>query len=220
MFLSESDKQRFWSKVNIKGVDECWEWIASKCSSGYGNFRLQGKIEGSHRISYFLEHRQFDKSLCVLHKCDNPSCVNPKHLFLGTNKENHNDMAKKDRGTKFSDKSDILLAAELYYDDELTLQEIADNLGCDNSTIGRWLNFNYRTSALTEKEIDYIERLKCRFEVRKKAKIRKVFELKYQGLPQHEIANRLNITQSDVYNWLNCKVLKNITIPLRKEFNL
>lgn len=87
----------FWKKVCIGGVDECWNWKGSSCSSGYGNFSFEGHTK-SHRVSWVLTFRDIPKGLCVCHKCDNPSCVNPYHLFLGTNSDNIKDMWSKGRG--------------------------------------------------------------------------------------------------------------------------
>ena len=88
---------RFWSKVDIKGPDDCWEWQASKKQTGYGAFSFNGKNWGAHRFSYFLEHGEFDQTLDVCHTCDNPPCVNPKHLWLGTASDNLSDMGRKGR---------------------------------------------------------------------------------------------------------------------------
>lgn len=89
-------KQRFWSKVNIKGLFDCWEWMAYKDKKGYGrcNFFTDTLV---HRIAWILIYGKIPKGLFVCHHCDNPSCVNPAHLFLGTHKDNMNDRDKKGR---------------------------------------------------------------------------------------------------------------------------
>lgn len=92
--------QRLWSKTAITAdPDKCWEFQAHKVF-GYGRIRFQGKYIGAHRLSYILEHGEIPEGLDVLHSCDNPGCVNPKHLFLGTHTENMQDMLSKGRGHK------------------------------------------------------------------------------------------------------------------------
>lgn len=88
---------RFFSKINRKAPNGCWEWTGNRNRDGYG---LSAKRIGTvlaHRISYRIHRGVFDLNLCVLHKCDNPPCVNPDHLFLGTDMDNMRDMHSKGR---------------------------------------------------------------------------------------------------------------------------
>lgn len=89
--------KRFWDKVDIKGPEECWIWKASVKSNRYGQFRFNKKNTGAHRVAYILTHGEFDNNLDVCHTCDNPPCVNPNHLWLGTTRDNILDMTKKGR---------------------------------------------------------------------------------------------------------------------------
>jgi hypothetical protein len=90
---------RFWAKVQ-KG-DGCWEWSAGRLPVGYGRFRVSPEREAlAHRYSYELNVGPVPDGLCVLHRCDNPSCVRPDHLFVGTHKDNTQDMFGKDRHGK------------------------------------------------------------------------------------------------------------------------
>lgn len=93
-------KDRFWSKV-VK-TDTCWIWIGAGSTSkkGYGQIRLpgaKGRQTSAHRVSWILHRGEIPIGLDVLHKCDNPPCVNPDHLFLGTNQDNVNDKVSKGR---------------------------------------------------------------------------------------------------------------------------
>lgn len=90
-------EERFWEYVDKKSYG-CWEWIGGLDAYGYGRFGISnGKGIGAHRYSYALHNGPFQKSLFVCHKCDNPKCVNPDHLFLGSHQDNMDDMAGKGR---------------------------------------------------------------------------------------------------------------------------
>lgn len=87
--------ERFWNKVDKSG--DCWLWTASKTHQGYGYFRFDGKMCKAHRMAWLLVNGEIPNEMLVCHSCDNPSCVNPEHLWLGTNQENMDDMNKKGR---------------------------------------------------------------------------------------------------------------------------
>jgi hypothetical protein len=94
----------FWAKVDKNGgvpahlpdLRECWLWTASLFVGGYGRFGAQR----AHRVSWELHHGEVPEGLFVLHRCDNPRCVNPGHLFLGTQTDNMRDMWAKRRGRR------------------------------------------------------------------------------------------------------------------------
>lgn len=95
--MSKTTEQRFWEKIDRRGEDECWLWKAS-IRHGYGAFGVrQGYVEIAHRYSWILANGEIPDGLCVLHKCDVPRCVNPKHLFLGTRIDNAADRHAKGR---------------------------------------------------------------------------------------------------------------------------
>lgn len=87
--------ERFWEKVDKSG--DCWLWTGATINKGYGQIRIKGKSVLVHRVSYELHRGPIPKGLCVLHHCDNPLCVNPDHLFLGTKYDNVQDMIAKGR---------------------------------------------------------------------------------------------------------------------------
>lgn len=88
--------ERFWSKVS-KG-DGCWEWQAGRLPTGYGRFSDKGVEYKAHRFSWALAHGAIPEGMLICHRCDNPRCVRPDHLFLGTNSDNQRDMVNKNRG--------------------------------------------------------------------------------------------------------------------------
>ena len=94
--LSDKDIERFWSKVDRCGPDECWPWIAGKDIKGYGNF-WRGETVQSHRVAFFLHRGKDPFPLHILHSCDNPPCCNGKHLFVGTTQNNTADRHAKGR---------------------------------------------------------------------------------------------------------------------------
>lgn len=95
-------ESRFWSKVEVGPPDECWLWTAALNEHGYGVMRPEGQRTGptakAHRVSWEIAHGEIPDGLAVLHRCDNPPCVNPQHLFLGTQADNVTDMHAKGRG--------------------------------------------------------------------------------------------------------------------------
>jgi hypothetical protein len=106
--MQEEIEKRFWEKVKISTInfynnEPCWEWLACVDKNGYGIFRLNGKNEKSHRFSFILKNGEIKNNLFVCHACDNPKCVNPNHLWLGTNQDNVDDMMKKGRQLKGDD---------------------------------------------------------------------------------------------------------------------
>jgi hypothetical protein len=86
---------RFWSKV--KKSDGCWEWIGAKDGCGYGKLGLGGKLIGAHRMAWILSFGPIPEGLSVCHRCDNPGCVNPGHLFVASHRGNMLDMVAKHR---------------------------------------------------------------------------------------------------------------------------
>lgn len=86
---------RFWEKVEF--ADDCWEWLAATNPYGYGAFSYRGRGQAAHRVAWMLVNGPIPEGLCVLHKCDNPPCVKPDHLFLGTRGDNLHDAMKKGR---------------------------------------------------------------------------------------------------------------------------
>jgi len=87
--------KRFFEKINK--TEKCWNWIAGKDKDGYGKIKIDGKMVQAHRASWVIHNGDIPNGMCVLHRCDNPSCVNPEHLFIGTRLDNARDRDVKGR---------------------------------------------------------------------------------------------------------------------------
>lgn len=94
--LTQQDIERFWSKVDRRGPNECWPWLRSHTTKGYGCFSLGCRLRLAHRVAFFIGTGRWPTA-CVCHHCDNPPCCNPAHLFEGTHSDNNRDAARKGR---------------------------------------------------------------------------------------------------------------------------
>lgn len=156
-------KERFWEKVDKGDPGECWEWQATTDTKGYGRISEDGQHVGAHRVSYRIHH-EAPGELFVCHHCDNPSCVNPEHLFLGTNADNMRDAYEKGRvtlpeghppprmegeenpATKLSDE-EVREIRRLAEESSLTHYDIADRFGVSQPHIGRIVRGERRKDA-------------------------------------------------------------------------
>lgn len=120
-YLSNENIKSFYGKCKRNG--DCMEWSGALNNDGYGIVRYKGKTMLSHRVSYIIKNGEIREGASVCHKCDNPKCINPDHLFLGSHKENMEDMRRKGRKwskltfedvakIRSSDKSSSALAKE------------------------------------------------------------------------------------------------------------
>jgi len=100
---------RFWGHVRVLGQDECWPWMASR-TSGYGEFWVSKTLHArAHRVAWTISNGTIPNGLFVLHRCDNRPCCNPRHLFVGTSKDNVRDMVQKDRHTRGERNGQVVL---------------------------------------------------------------------------------------------------------------
>lgn len=93
----DRDAARFSKFVQSADPDQCWEWQSTRNLRGYGKFWLHGRTDLAHRVSYKLHKGPIPAGLQVRHTCDNPPCVNPSHLLVGTGKDNARDAIERDR---------------------------------------------------------------------------------------------------------------------------
>lgn len=133
--------ERFWRMAQKGTPDECWHWLGSRDKHGYGRIFVKDRVHLATRVSYLLEHGELPQELCVCHRCDNPSCVNPQHLFLGTHRDNTHDMIRKGRRVLCvgSAKYSAVQIAEILdlRKGGAKLHEIAEKFGCAISTASR-----------------------------------------------------------------------------------
>jgi len=94
--LTPEQIERLFSNASKKDTG-CWEWTKCRDPYGYGVIRINSSNFRAHRLSWVATHGHMAQEFCVLHKCDNPSCINPEHLFLGTHQDNARDCAQKMR---------------------------------------------------------------------------------------------------------------------------
>lgn len=95
--MTPSELQRFEAKVRRDGTTGCWLWTGALSVDGYGRMRVGSSPRLAHRLSYEHHVAPISDGMFVLHRCDVPGCVNPAHLFLGTNADNMSDMVRKGR---------------------------------------------------------------------------------------------------------------------------
>jgi len=124
---------------------DCIEWTKSKSKKGYGKAWYKGKVWLAHRLAFLKTFGEFDTQLCVLHKCDNPSCVNPNHLFLGTNNDNVQDRKRKGRNAnQVGHRSALakLTIDQVNYirESTKTCQQLADELNMSKAQINKIKN--------------------------------------------------------------------------------
>jgi len=151
-------KERFFRNVKIGNPNECWEWPLSKDGDGYGRIFIKGKKYRAHRLTWMVFQGPIPQGFHVCHHCDNPPCVNPHHLFIGTNYDNLMDSVRKGRhripnnptfgsnhGLTTLTENQVLQIREEYRGGQITQLSLAKKYNVGRSTIGRIVNREYWT---------------------------------------------------------------------------
>ncbi len=142
-YLGKTTEDRFWEKV--QKTDDCWIWLGAK-SGGRGYISISGKMVSAPRFSFMLHKGDIPKNICVCHTCDNPACVNPQHLWLGTHSQNMEDMVRKGRikGEKHPraklTEEQVLEIKRLYATGKYTQRKLGAMYGVNKTPIGYILN--------------------------------------------------------------------------------
>lgn len=150
--FKEPLEKRFWKHVDKKGENECWNWVGAKSGGRKGvygciNVGHNGQRpvnDYAHRVSYEMSVGKIPEGMFVCHICDNPICVNPKHLFLGTAQDNTNDMIQKGRNRKgyhtTEERLSRIVLEEMLSDfinAKVSLRKLGIKYGCNKDTISR-----------------------------------------------------------------------------------
>lgn len=140
--------KRFAEKYEIDSSSGCWNWTASTAGKGYGQIKIPGQRRQiyAHRLSYLIHNGEIPEGLVVCHTCDNPRCVNPNHLFVGTIRDNLIDMKNKDRHLRGErntqsklTESDVIKMYQMRFAGKSTYA-IADTFGVGQMTVWRIVN--------------------------------------------------------------------------------
>lgn len=121
-------EDRFWSKVDARGAEECWPWVGQATSHwGYGRINIDGRIHHANRVAYELTYGAIPPGIFVCHRCDNPGCCNPSHLWLGTALDNTRDMDRKGRRVTVSMTGEAHPSAKLTAVEVSAIRRSAEN---------------------------------------------------------------------------------------------
>ena len=146
--MKKSNTKNFsWDRVQILGASECWTWMGPINTWGYGDCLFRGKRSNASRAAYIETAGSIGQGLVVCHKCDNPACCNPAHLFAATQAENLMDCRSKGRAVYLTGKDhprktakmteDMVLLAKELYKKGISQSEIGRRMGLNSSTISR-----------------------------------------------------------------------------------
>lgn len=150
--MGMTPEERFWAKV--RRSEGCWEWTGARQPTGYGHFGVNGRTVGAHRFSFELANGPIPAGVYICHSCDNPPCVNPAHLFIGSPTDNVGDMSAKgrarapgprrpsrgaDRWSAKLSEADVIAIRASYAAGGISQRAIAERYGVRQSSVSRAL---------------------------------------------------------------------------------
>lgn len=132
---------------------ECWEWSRGRTAYGYGRARVDGVSRNTHRVAYLQANGKIPAGMVVRHTCDNPPCINPEHLILGTQADNARDAVERG-GIKTHEQASasrwpddtVRQARAMHATTGMTYREVADALGVPFTTVREWLQGRVRNT--------------------------------------------------------------------------
>lgn len=136
-------EERFWPKVDKGKPDDCWEWKAYRDKDGYGSFKFNKMLIGAHRFAWILAFGEIPKGLHICHRCDNPPCCNPSHLFSGSAAQNNADRDRKGRGRWA--RGTHQHCAKLTEESVREIRKLYSTGNYTQQALGRMFNVNHRT---------------------------------------------------------------------------
>jgi hypothetical protein len=203
MEFTQTEVTRFWLHVNKTTEDDCWEFKTYSKNNIYGSFKLGHRTYHAARLAYIFTFGQIeDSKIFVCHKCDNPPCCNPNHLFLGTAKDNNRDMALKGRTSQKVTISQAEEIIQLYKTGRYTQDQLAAIYNCDQTSISLYLKrsrvglYNPNTQQrakridLTKHEPEIIELYKTGYYTQKQ--LATIYHCSQTGI--HDLLKRNNQT--------------------------
>lgn len=199
----------------------CHEWTGSINDRNYGRFNIGRATYLAHRIAYTLHYGQDPADLMVCHRCDNPKCCNPFHLFLGTNTDNHTDCVEKGRHvrgqavhTSYLSENDVLEIRRLYSSGQYTYQNLADRFQTTHSNIATILDgrswkhlpvFSKPPASTHAPKGEHAGNSKLT-----EQKVREIRRLRATGLPLAKIAQKMNVHLGTIFQIVNGKTWKHV----------
>jgi len=146
MALTQRDAERFWRKVQRGNLDECWPWKASRTNAGYGQFGVQGKVVGAHRVAYCLHYGVWPDA--ARHTCNNPVCCNPRHIIDPTapRRAPISHLQPMHSQSRHND-AEIRQMRELYARGKATQAQLAQQYGATQPWIGQVVRGECRKKA-------------------------------------------------------------------------